>query len=104
IENIIYSHYDGISNQNYSAAYDYFSDSKKEEYSLADWQDGLEDTIEDIVDYVEVDNISGVEAKASLGMTSYEEDGDDILRSEEHTSELQSRFDLVCRLLLEKKK
>src|SRR5699024_11445984 len=25
-------------------------------------------------------------------------------RSEEHTSELQSRFDLVCRLLLEKKK
>src|SRR5437868_8087819 len=27
-----------------------------------------------------------------------------ILRSEEHTSELQSRFDLVCRLLLEKKK
>src|SRR5207249_8174250 len=26
----------------------------------------------------------------------------DVLRSEEHTSELQSRFDLVCRLLLEK--
>src|SRR5699024_11495603 len=26
------------------------------------------------------------------------------LRSEEHTSELQSRFDIVCRLLLEKKK
>src|SRR5690349_23631623 len=28
----------------------------------------------------------------------------DIDRSEEHTSELQSRRDLVCRLLLEKKK
>src|SRR5260221_6259155 len=27
-----------------------------------------------------------------------------ILRSEEHTSELQSHSDLVCRLLLEKKK
>src|SRR5699024_4507585 len=26
-----------------------------------------------------------------------------LVRSEEHTSELQSRFDLVCRLLLEKK-
>src|SRR5699024_12084256 len=26
------------------------------------------------------------------------------IRSEEHTSELQSRFDLVCRLLLEKNK
>src|SRR5438067_9873033 len=32
---------------------------------------------------------------AGLGESSY--------RSEEHTSELQSRFDLVCRLLLEKK-
>ena len=30
--------------------------------------------------------------------------GFSVLRSEEHTSELQSRFDLVCRLLLEKKK
>src|SRR5438067_9575142 len=29
---------------------------------------------------------------------------DSCPRSEEHTSELQSRFDLVCRLLLEKKK
>src|SRR5690349_23748376 len=28
----------------------------------------------------------------------------DFSRSEEHTSELQSRRDLVCRLLLEKKK
>src|SRR5699024_11397290 len=27
----------------------------------------------------------------------------ELRRSEEHTSELQSRFDLVCRLLLEKK-
>src|SRR2546421_8498419 len=30
--------------------------------------------------------------------------GRNQLRSEEHTSELQSRSDLVCRLLLEKKK
>src|SRR5438067_10535092 len=30
--------------------------------------------------------------------------GNALRRSEEHTSELQSRFDLVCRLLLEKKK
>src|SRR5690349_7092291 len=30
--------------------------------------------------------------------------GYDVMRSEEHTSELQSRRDLVCRLLLEKKK
>src|SRR3712207_7848572 len=31
-------------------------------------------------------------------------DAADVLRSEEHTSELQSRQYLVCRLLLEKKK
>src|SRR5207249_11002072 len=37
---------------------------------------------------------------------THPEDADltSFLRSEEHTSELQSRFDLVCRLLLEKKK
>src|SRR5438067_6389942 len=37
--------------------------------------------------------------RESLGAPGGEHD-----RSEEHTSELQSRFDLVCRLLLEKKK
>src|SRR6266550_6509883 len=31
-------------------------------------------------------------------------EADALLRSEEHTSELQSRLHLVCRLLLEKKK
>src|SRR5438309_6788634 len=31
-------------------------------------------------------------------------DSAQIIRSEEHTSELQSQFHLVCRLLLEKKK
>src|SRR5207249_6481561 len=36
-------------------------------------------------------------ARTRSGSDGYE------LRSEEHTSELQSRFDLVCRLLLEKK-
>src|SRR2546430_11415963 len=31
-------------------------------------------------------------------------DGERVMRSEEHTSELQSQSNLVCRLLLEKKK
>src|SRR5699024_11880122 len=38
------------------------------------------------------------------GLTSPTEPIFEWMRSEEHTSELQSRFDLVCRLLLEKKK
>src|SRR5437868_13181906 len=37
-------------------------------------------------------------------LPQYDEGYASIGRSEEHTSELQSRFDLVCRLLLEKKK
>src|SRR5438105_9506834 len=42
-----------------------------------------------------------------LGLDWHEEpvfQGARVKRSEEHTSELQSRVDLVCRLLLEKKK
>src|SRR5207249_6345669 len=37
-------------------------------------------------------------------VASFNDQLEAFLRSEEHTSELQSRFDLVCRLLLEKKK
>src|SRR5699024_12822352 len=41
----------------------------------------------------------------SAGLAGGSSDAAAVLRrSEEHTSELQSRFDLVCRLLLEKKK
>src|SRR5690625_662620 len=38
------------------------------------------------------------------GMPAHNEDGTGGMRSEEHTSELQSRGHLVCRLLLEKRK
>src|SRR5699024_11425676 len=41
--------------------------------------------------------LSNVEDWTSQALT------EEFPRSEEHTSELQSRFDLVCRLLLEKK-
>src|SRR5699024_11509001 len=37
-------------------------------------------------------------------LTMAAQEQEDATRSEEHTSELQSRFELVCRLLLEKKK
>src|SRR5437868_12071528 len=45
-----------------------------------------------------------VQAEISVKPTQLGLDIDEgATRSEEHTSELQSRFDLVCRLLLEKK-
>src|SRR5438309_6987489 len=51
----------------------------------------------------------GVRVAATLGVntvivTNVSGGVDANLRSEEHTSELQSQFHLVCRLLLEKKK
>src|SRR2546421_4365780 len=44
------------------------------------------------------------DAVARAGVIGREPHDRDGVRSEEHTSELQSRSDLVCRLLLEKKK
>src|SRR5699024_11506062 len=48
----------------------------------------------------------GDEVKKRIIFGTYAQslDHETVPRSEEHTSELQSRFDLVCRLLLEKKK
>src|SRR5699024_11418419 len=54
-------------------------------------------------EYSKVDEIDKIEVPQDVIDSAI--DADEIgLRSEEHTSELQSRFDLVCRLLLEKKK
>src|SRR5438309_6354644 len=41
---------------------------------------------------------------AEIGQFTGHDGYDGVFRSEEHTSELQSQFHLVCRLLLEKKK
>src|SRR5207249_8721004 len=49
---------------------------------------------------VDVDLMAG----AGFDMVGIDCGNRTAVRSEEHTSELQSRFDLVCRLLLEKKK
>src|SRR5216683_6487138 len=47
---------------------------------------------------------SGVARRSLPRNSSRNRRRSDFARSEEHTSELQSRSDLVCRLLLEKKK
>src|SRR5699024_12070332 len=60
---------------------------KQAEFKLMDTEDNL-DRVEDILHEI-TQQLEPLEKQA---------------RSEEHTSELQSRFDLVCRLLLEKKK
>src|SRR2546429_1625584 len=55
------------------------------------------DGLHQVFHRVGLDSSSRVEAEES-GIDAYK------ARSEEHTSELQSRLHLVCRLLLEKKK
>src|SRR5699024_12053328 len=53
-----------------------------------------------------LDDLRGPEAAAEADLLVFPSWPTDLpepeARSEEHTSELQSRFDLVCRLLLEK--
>src|SRR5699024_12844020 len=53
-----------------------------------------------VVEPATIQDASTVSKDNPIRVTGYPGDK----RSEEHTSELQSRFDLVCRLLLEKKK
>src|SRR5437773_10135518 len=55
-------------------------------------------------------NLAGLPGEIGTGVGGEQDDRDRLVgedghpRSEEHTSELQSHHDLVCRLLLEKKK
>src|SRR5690554_4168647 len=58
----------------------------------------------DYIARMDADDVSHLERIEKLYKTLVKEDVDVVSRSEEHTSELQSRPHLVCRLLLEKKK
>src|SRR2546422_8303117 len=58
------------------------------------------DPLERLEQFAVVGEVAVVDLDAALGQGSNAE----LIRSEEHTSELQSRLHLVCRLLLEKKK
>src|SRR2546426_5941131 len=57
----------------------------------------------DVLTGLRVENLLAGEPRRARAMTVGESAQDDF-RSEEHTSELQSPCNLVCRLLLEKKK
>src|SRR2546421_9622848 len=73
-------------------------------------QAGVEGHLSQVVAVVEHRNLQLLEGEHRLDVLTHRgaarlpEAGDSGVRSEEHTSELQSRSDLVCRLLLEKKK
>src|SRR5699024_11472603 len=73
-------------------------DAKNQE--VKDLQGQLSDRDEQLNTLKDVDPDKLKQEIADLQANNKQKDDD---RSEEHTSELQSRFDLVCRLLLEKK-
>src|SRR2546430_12113960 len=58
----------------------------------------------DQVDRLQLVVEQAVEGKRALALRYYTATRDETTRSEEHTSELQSQSNLVCRLLLEKNK
>src|SRR5699024_12086165 len=65
---------------------------------------GLSTSLPEYIQHDIVRSVPGLE-NAEMMRSGYAIEYDSLPpRSEEHTSELQSRFDLVCRLLLEKKK
>src|SRR2546426_2218283 len=64
------------------------------------FRSGLRITVYDVLDYL----ASGMTHEQILKDFPYLTEEDIRARSEEHTSELQSPCNLVCRLLLEKKK
>src|SRR5256884_2426956 len=73
---------------------------------MMDFRPSLE-RVRDVIALVVVGALASTALSATLGVASLWASGavaPDALRSEEHTSELQSRLHLVCRLLLEKKK
>src|SRR5207253_8986830 len=79
------------------------SDLRHNLYDIAD--DTLEGQIDDVQNFLKAQHKDASIAKLQEEVTEtyiLEHSGD--YRSEEHTSELQSRGHLVCRLLLEKKK
>src|SRR5207247_6335771 len=60
----------------------------------------VRDLIRDILQFEQYAVLEASDREAALAIVKRHEGP---IRSEEHTSELQSRVDLVCRLLLEKK-
>src|SRR5690625_5258324 len=66
-----------------------------DQYLAFDGSKGMSPVVQDLAIELAVTGVSYRQASESM---------ERLLRSEEHTSELQSRGHLVCRLLLEKKK
>src|SRR5690606_39901490 len=78
-----------------------FADYRQDELSTAEWIDVMAQAR--AMGAMQI-GFSGGEPTLRKDLETLVAEADRMGRSEEHTSELQSRENLVCRLLLEKKK
>ncbi|MHA2961941.1 TcaA second domain-containing protein [Priestia megaterium] len=91
IKDAITSHYNLITSDDFSAAYNYFASSRKSSVDLTDWSKGLQANSRDDVTDVQVTAVDENEAKADIKMTSYDdnEDGSTLVQ------EWEGSWDLV---------
>lgn len=91
IKDAITSHYNLITSDDFSSAYNYFASSRKSSVDLEDWSKGLQANSRDDVTDVQVTAVDGNEAKADIKMTSYDdnEDGSTLVQ------EWEGSWDLV---------
>src|SRR2546422_5634408 len=81
----------------------FFNDTATTEIYTLSLHDALPILPDGSRDVVRCDIDCGIRRRAVKEEVRFREESAEVERSEEHTSELQSRLHLVCRLLLEKK-
>src|SRR5688572_31440533 len=85
-----------------------FRSEKKHNYSVfvfddINWNEGMQKAWKEIKDHPEVTLSIDLFYAGMIFFRKEKQQKEHFVRSEEHTSELQSQSNLVCRLLLEKK-
>src|SRR5699024_10859548 len=106
---VIKGHFSGLQE---TAAYFFYGRFERHakfglQYKVTSYQTYIPDTKDGLIAYLSSDLFHGIGKKTAEKIVRALDDNAIsriINEIEEHTSELQSRFDLVCRLLLEKKK
>jgi len=76
VEEVVRDHYQQISEDDFSAAYDLFSSSRKSKVTMDGWTKGLQQNIQDVVTLLEVGDVDAQTATAYLEMTSYDQQDD----------------------------
>src|SRR5689334_23457719 len=82
----------------------FFNDTATTEIYTLSLHDALPISSRRVASLTQTDGSAQTFSYVQIGNEWRVQTATDALRSEEHTSELQSQFHLVCRLLLEKKK